>query len=531
MFDVHSLFRVFVPSYFRDKMLQNFKTENLEVLDWGCLEYGEAFLRQKALVRELISGYAPDRLVFVEHPPVVTIGRSGSREDLRVSKELLHSMGVSFFRTDRGGMATFHGPGQLVAYPIIKLIKKDLHLYLRTLLNTVATLLGEYGLVPEFKKGEPGVWVNSGKIASVGIAVRKWVTYHGVALNVNTDLKAFNMIVPCGHREEKMTSMEQELGFSLNMAEVKKKFTEAFGKAFAYVKIRNAQKKFSKHPDWLIHKAPDAGAIESMEKALQKLQLATVCQRALCPNLGECFARGTATFMILGTKCTRRCRFCAVDKGFPQEVDKKEPERLARAVQMLGLKYAVITSVTRDDLPDGGGSQFIQTIEQIRRLCPGVGIEILIPDFMGLLQPLKQVCEACPDVLNHNIETVPRLYPFIRPRSIYRRSLGVLEYAARQGLNVKSGLMLGLGETKKEIIQTLKDLKLAGCIYLTLGQYLAPSRNHFPVVRFVPPEEFEELAETARLIGFSCVAAGPLVRSSYRAGQMFETGQGISKVA
>ena len=512
-------------------MLKTLKGKNLEVLDWGCLEYGEAFSRQRFLVDESISGFAPDRLVFVEHPPVVTIGRSGGKEDLRVSKELLHSRGVSFFRTDRGGMATFHGPGQMIAYPIVKLKEKDLHLYLKRVLNAVATFLRSYGMVPEFKKGEPGVWVNSGKIASVGIAVQKWVTYHGVALNVNTDLEAFNMIVPCGHKEEKMTSMEQELGFSFNLAEVKKKFTEAFGKTFGYDNICNVQKKISKHPDWLIHTAPDIKAIESMEKTLQKLHLATVCQSAQCPNLGECFARGTATFMILGTKCTRRCRFCAVDKGTPQKIDTEEPEHVARAVQMLGLKYAVITSVTRDDLPDGGGLQFIRTIEQIRRLCPGVGIEILIPDFRGLLQPLKQVFDARPDVLNHNIETVPRLYPFVRPIAKYRRSLGVLEYASRQGLKVKSGLMLGLGERKKEIIQTLKDLKFAGCMYLTIGQYLAPSKNHFPVARFVPPEEFDELAETARLIGFSGVASGPLVRSSYRAGQMFETGQGMSKVA
>jgi len=433
-------------------MLKTLKGKNLELLDWGCLEYGEAFSKQRSLVDESISGFATDRLVFVEHPSVVTIGRSGSAVDLKVSEETLRKKGISLYQSNRGGMATFHGPGQLVAYPIIKLKEKDLHLYLKTLLNAVATLLREYGLISEFKKGEPGVWVNSGKIASVGIAVQKWVTYHGVALNVNTNLEAFKMIVPCGHQEEKMTSMEQELGFSFNLAEVKKKFTEAFRKAFGYDNICNEPKRSFKHPDWLIQKAPNAGAVESMEKTLQKLQLATVCQSAQCPNLGECFARGTATFMILGTKCTRRCRFCAVDKGTPQKIDTGEPEHVARAVQMLGLKYAVITSVTRDDLPDGGGSQFIRTIEQIRRLCPGVGIEILIPDFRGLLQPLEQVFDARPNVLNHNIETVPRLYPFVRPVAKYRRSLGVLEYASRQGLNVKSGLILGLGETKKEII-------------------------------------------------------------------------------
>ena len=527
----YNLLRVFIHSCFRNKMLKPLKGKNLEVLDWGCLEYGEAFSRQRSLVDESISGFAPDRLVFVEHPPVVTIGRSGGKEDLRVSKELLHSRGVSFFRTDRGGMATFHGPGQMIAYPIVKLKEKDLHLYLKRVLNAVATLLRSYGLVPEFKKGEPGMWVNSSKIASVGIAVKKWVTYHGVALNVNTDLEAFDLIVPCGHSDEKMTSMKQELGLSLDIAEVQRHFVKAFARSFGYDKPYAIHQKLSKHPDWLIQKAPDIKAIESMEKALHKLKVATVCQSAHCPNLGECFALGTATFMILGTKCTRRCRFCAVDKDNPQEIDPKEPERVALAVQGLGLKYVVITSVTRDDLQDGGGSQFIKTIEHIRNISKPIRVEVLIPDFKGSLQALKQVCEARPDVLNHNIETVPRLYPFIRPGAEYRRSLGILEYAARQGLNVKSGLMLGLGETKKEIIQTLKDLKLVGCMYLTLGQYLAPSEKHFPVVRFVPPEEFDELAETARLIGFSGVAAGPLVRSSYRADQMFETGQGISKVA
>jgi lipoic acid synthetase len=505
-----------------DERMEIFSSQNLEVQDWGLVEYGEAFLRQKTLVEECITGVSPDHLVLVEHPPVVTIGRSGDLEDLQISKQALHQKGVALHPVDRGGMTTFHGPGQLVAYPIVKLNPKDLHFYFRRLQDVIAAVIRAYGLNPEFKNDRPGVWVGSAKVASLGIAVRKWVTYHGVALNVNPDSKFFNWIVPCGHRNEKITSMQQELGYAPMMGGVKEHFIKEFCRLFGYNKPSVVHQNSSKHPAWLIRPAPGTNAIDHMERRLRKWRLATVCQNAHCPNLGECFAQGTATFMILGTRCTRRCRFCAVDKGAPQPVDSQEPERVALAAQKMALRHIVVTSVTRDDLPDGGAGQFKQTVEHIRKQCRDAKVEVLVPDFEGSLAALTKVCEAGPDVFNHNIETVARLYPFVRPQARYRRSLGILEYAARQGLHVKSGLMLGLGETQHEMMETLKDLKRSGCHSLTLGQYLAPSKDHIPVVRFVPPEEFERWAETVHSMGFKGVAAGPLVRSSYKAHEMFE---------
>jgi len=507
---------------------QGYALKHLEVLDWGLLAYGEALLRQEALVEERIAGSSPDCLVLVEHPPVVTIGRSGSLEDLHVSKETLSQKGVALYHVDRGGMATFHGPGQLVAYPILELKEKDLQRYLRGLQDTMEVVLCSYGMNPKLKDGQPGLWLHSAKVASVGISVRKWVTYHGVALNVNIDPEGFNWIVPCGHPNENITSMQRELGYPVDMSEVKQAFTMAFCKVFGYAQKRGHEEKVSNHPAWLIRAAPDTFAIERMEERLRRLELSTVCESAHCPNLGECFARGTATFMILGTRCTRGCRFCAVDKGRPQEVEPEEPVRVARMAQELGLKYVVITSVTRDDLLDGGAEQFTRTVEEIRKHSPHARVEVLVPDFKGSLTALRRVCEARPDMLNHNMETVASMYPRVRPQARYQRSLGILEYAAREGLRVKSGLMLGLGETREEVMKTLTELKRKGCRYLTIGQYLAPSRNHLPVARFVPPKEFEDWKEKALSMGFRAVAAGPFVRSSYRAQEMFETKQTIS---
>ncbi|OQY14834.1 MAG: hypothetical protein B6I32_08615 [Desulfobacterium sp. 4572_20] len=227
----------------------SFKT--LEILDWGSLPYGEAFERQLALVEDRIAGSSPDRLILVEHPQVVTIGRSGDLDDLRISKEALKLRGVELYQVDRGGMATFHGPGQLVAYPIIKLQQKDLHQYLWTLLRTVATVLRRYGLEPIFKERRPGIWVRSSKIASVGIAVRRWVTYHGIALNVSADLQAFNWIVPCGHPNETITSMEQEMNKSIDLKEVQHYFIKEFCKSFKYTDESVEDTTLPKHSAWL----------------------------------------------------------------------------------------------------------------------------------------------------------------------------------------------------------------------------------------------------------------------------------------
>jgi lipoic acid synthetase len=495
-------------------------TSRLQVLDWGLLPYGEALRLQEALVSERLAEISPDRLVVVEHPPVITIGRSGSSEDLRDPEEVLNRKGVLVFRVDRGGMATFHGPGQLVAYPILKLKIKDLHLYLKMLLDTVAEVLGGYGLKPEFKIGRPGVWTGAAKIASVGVSARKWVTYHGIALNVNTDLNGFDTINPCGNPDEKITSMERELGRSLDLADVKERFIETFCRVFGYPARPEVRRRPTERPSWLLLPAPDVEAFDRMRVVLSRLRLGTVCVSADCPNQGECFGRGTATFMILGGICTRRCRFCSVDKGAPEPPDTGEPERVAEAVGLLRLKHAVITSVTRDDLPDGGAGHFACTIETIRKRCPGVSVEVLVPDFGGSLPALRQVCDARPDVFAHNVETVSRLYPLVRPKALYRRSLQILEYAARRDLVVKSGIMLGLGETECEIDETISDLVKTGCTCLTLGQYLPPSKDHLPSARYVSPQEFEMWAEIARCAGFKHVAAGPLVRSSYRADEM-----------
>jgi lipoic acid synthetase len=489
-----------------------FTSRPLEILDWGCLPYAEALSRQGQLVDERIAGFSPDRLVLVEHPPVVTIGRSGGWEDLRASKEALLKKGMDLHCVDRGGRATFHGPGQLVAYPILKLEDHDLQSHVRRLEDAVSDVLRIYGLRPDPRNGMVGVWVGSAKMASIGVAVRKWVTYHGVALNVTTNPQWFEWIVPCGRAGERITSMERALAHPVDMNQVKARFVWAFKHRFGY----------EGHPSWLTRKAPPDPPVAEMEARLRQWRLDTVCESAHCPNLGECFGRGTATFMILGTHCTRGCRFCAVQKAAPQAVDPDEPARVARAAASLGLKYVVVTSVTRDDLPDGGAAHFSETIHRIRARCPGARIEVLVPDFQGSLAALSNVCEARPNVLNHNVETVAALYPQVRPQGNYRRSLSLLEVAARRGLPTKSGLMLGLGENEAQVRETLRDLKRAGCLYLTLGQYLAPTRDHLPVARYVTPQEFEKWAAVARSMGFRGVASGPLIRSSYRAEEMVE---------
>jgi len=269
---------------------------------------------------------------------------------------------------------------------------------------------------------------------------------------------------------------------------------------------------------------PKGATYEKVRTLLKKSQLHTVCQEAKCPNLWECFSRRTSTFLIMGPNCTRNCRFCAVGHGPLGPPDPGEPERVAEAVARMGLRYVVVTSVTRDDLPDGGAEFFAETIREIRKRVPEALVEVLIPDFKGNGDALKKVMKARPDVLNHNIETVPRLYPSVRPEAVYERSLQVLAHAKAYDplIPTKSGLMLGLGETPEELEKTLQDLLGAGCTMLTLGQYLQPSKEHVPVQRFVPPEEFDRWKEIALEKGFSEVASGPFVRSSYHAKELYE---------
>lgn len=278
-------------------------------------------------------------------------------------------------------------------------------------------------------------------------------------------------------------------------------------------------------PKWLRRRLPGGPDYEKVKGLVRKSRLHTVCQEAKCPNLWECFSRHTATFLILGDRCSRTCRFCAVAHGPLEAPDPDEPSRVAAAIKKLDLQYAVITSVTRDDLPDGGASQFAETIRAMRATDDGVLIEVLVPDFSGSLPALETVLEADPDVLNHNIETVPRLYPDARPEADYHRSLRLLRRARDKDpdMPVKSGLMLGLGESTEEIRETLLDLRNFGCNILTLGQYLQPTKKHLPVVRFIPPKEFENWRESALEMGFTEVASGPFVRSSYRAKRLYES--------
>ena len=251
---------------------------------------------------------------------------------------------------------------------------------------------------------------------------------------------------------------------------------------------------------------------------MKDLSLHTVCEEANCPNLPECFGRGTATFMILGRQCTRNCTFCNVSHHPPAPVDPNEADHVAEAVKKLRLRHAVVTSVTRDDRPDGGAGQFAKVITAIRNETPGVTVEVLVPDFRGDRAALETVLEAGPDILAHNVETVPSLYPAVRPMADYRQSLEVLRQAADWGKSfVKSGIMLGLGETENEVMKVLEDLRAVGCTHLSIGQYLAPSGRHCPVVAYVTPDQFAEWGKTARSMGFAHVASGPLVRSSYHA--------------
>jgi lipoyl synthase len=272
-------------------------------------------------------------------------------------------------------------------------------------------------------------------------------------------------------------------------------------------------------PAWLRAPAPVGDNYRELKKLVTDLKLHTVCESAACPNIGECWNRKTATFMILGNVCTRRCGFCAVQKGAPLEVDYDEPRRVAEACVALGLKYAVITSVNRDDRKDGGAELFAMTIEAIRERIPDCRVEVLVPDFQGSRAAMEIVMNARPDVLNHNTETVPRLYRQVRLGARYERSLEMLEYAKSLCPNIpaKSGLMLGLGETREEVISVMRDLHAHRVDILTLGQYLRPSAKHLPILRYVPVEEFAEYKRLGLDMGFSHVEAGPLVRSSYHA--------------
>jgi lipoic acid synthetase len=281
--------------------------------------------------------------------------------------------------------------------------------------------------------------------------------------------------------------------------------------------INVENKKTLRRPDWLKAKIPSGENYARLKTLIDGKKLHTVCEEARCPNMGECWNHGTATFMILGDVCTRSCGFCAVKTGKPIELDAQEPSRVAEAVKTMGVRHAVITSVNRDELFDGGAQIFAETIRQIRAIAPNTKVEVLIPDFKGDEFALNIVLDAFPDILNHNVETVPRLYLAVRPQANYERSLEVLNRAKKRGFITKTGLMLGSGERTEEIIEVMKDLRKIDCDIITLGQYLQPSKEHLPIDRYVHPDEFKMLKESGLKMGFKHVESGPLVRSSYHA--------------
>ena len=306
------------------------------------------------------------------------------------------------------------------------------------------------------------------------------------------------------------------------MSDKQKKYERGAAKtARIPIKVEATEKPLRK-PAWIRARSPADPAVQRLKKVLRENQLHTVCEEASCPNLGECFAHGTATFMIMGDICTRRCPFCDVAHGRPDRLDPNEPQQLAQTIMAMGLSYVVVTSVDRDDLRDGGAGHFVACIEAVRGINPNIQIEILVPDFRGRLErALNILHRAPPDVFNHNLETVPRLYKKVRPGSDYRWSLGLLKHFKQSHPRIpsKSGLMLGLGENVEEVEQVMRDMRAHQVEMLTLGQYLQPSKHHLPVDRFVHPEEFESLRQTGLKLGFSQVASGPMVRSSYHADQ------------
>ena len=509
--------------------------KRIVVDDLGTIGYRIAYERQLELVQRLQRDQEhPGVCLILEHPPVFTLGRNGSTEHVSVSEADLERKNIELIRIERGGEVTFHGPGQLVCYPIINLRRFGISVvdFVGKLEQLMLNVVRSWGIEAERDERNHGIWLDNHKLGSVGIAIKHSITYHGLALNVDLDLEPFSWVNPCGLSEVAMTSMARELGRTVDMGEVKRSLIDEIGRVFDCTLqdhypesgTRTAAGSVSRgKPKWLKKRLPAGAGYESTRRLVAGSRLNTVCQEARCPNQFECYGKGTATFMIMGERCTRNCRFCAVSSSPVEPLDPEEPGRIAGAAAEMGLDYVVLTSVTRDDLPDGGAAHFCRTIEAVRQLRPDTLVEVLIPDFQGDEEALAAVCKANPAVLNHNIETVARLYTSVRPQAGYHRSLELLERAKRINpeLVTKSGLMVGLGETRAELVKTMQDIRGTGCDLLTIGQYLQPTAAHLPVKRFVPPEEFNELQLLATDLGFRAVASGPHVRSSYRAGYLY----------
>ena len=530
----------------------------------GKLPYGEAYILQKGLHSATSQESSPfDYLLLLEHNNVVTIGRSGDINNLLVSKNILNENNIEFFETDRGGDITFHGDGQLIGYPIIRLDDpKKVVPFVRKIENVIIDTLAELSIDAFSKIDDTGVWTKEGKIASIGIKVSKWTTLHGFSLNISENTKGFDFINPCGSSEEHVVSIQQydeTVSFKEVTEIISRKFVEIFkyekvDKQFSQFTPRQLKKKKEFHidqlvnngvfnasknsvpitlnssvkseperPEWMKVKANLGKDYLSLKSLIKEKRLNTVCEEASCPNIYECWSMGTATFMIMGDTCTRACGFCDVNTGKPCDLDMDEPYRVAESVKIMGLTHAVITSVNRDDLDDGGSAFFAKTIDEVRLKNNQTSIEVLIPDFKGSKEAIDNIINANPEVLNHNLETVPRLQREIRTAASYGRSLALLQYAKESHFlgKTKTGLIVGMGEEFEEVIAVLKDLSRINIDIVTIGQYLRPTQRHRLIDRYVSEEEFEQYKTIGQELGIPHIESGPLVRSSYHAKDSF----------
>ena len=530
----------------------------------GKLPYSEAYDLQLGLHRSVLQEDSKDDyLLLLEHNNVITSGRSSKENNLLVSKAQLHELGIEYFETDRGGDITYHGDGQLIGYPIIRLSDpKKVIPFVRNLENVIIDSLRKFKIDSYTKEDDTGVWTAKGKIASVGIKVSKWTTYHGFSLNIFDSLDGYQLINPCGNQSEQITSIHQfnpDISFEEVASEISDNFVKVFGYAntdrqFSQftprqlkrtkefnidqmvkdgvfkinqnkipVTVRGVLPSEPKRPEWMKVKANLGSDYVSLKNLLSEKKLNTVCEEASCPNIYECWSMGTATFMIMGDVCTRACGFCDVKTGRPGELDLGEPLRVAESVQAMNLTHAVITSVNRDDLEDGGSMFFADTIRAVKDKNSHCDVEVLVPDFKGLRSAIQNIIDASPEVFNHNLETVPRLQREIRTAASYGRSLSLLEYVKKQGFmgKTKTGLIVGMGETKEEVISVLKDLSKIEVDIVTIGQYLRPTAKHRPIDRYATIEEFEDYKIIGESYGIPHVESGPLVRSSYHAKDSF----------
>ena len=495
-------------------LTDNKKTENdsSRIRDCGVDDFRRTLELQHKLVEQRRQNQIGDTVLIVEHQPVITLGARQSANKLLIERENLAAQGIDVVEIRRGGGATAHNPGQLVFYPILNLqqLHLDINEYIRTLEQIGIELLEQLGVKSERRKGFPGLWVGDKKIASIGVRVSRQITHHGMAINIQNDLSIFEAIVPCGLENVKMTSVLNETGKKHLMQDVKNNLSQLL--------VRHFKPAIRRLPEWLRRPMPTAGEYSKTSDIVNSLGLETICMSANCPNRGQCWARGTATVLILGNICTRGCKFCSVAKGKPKPADKTEPARIAELAKKLSLHYLVITSVNRDDLPDGGAAHFRNCINEVRRQCPSVKFEILTPDFSDCQnEAIEILAEATPFVFAHNVETVPSLYKKARAGGDYKRSLNLLKIAKDKydSIPTKSSIMLGLGETDEEVEHVLKDLRAVGCTRLTIGQYLKPSKDSLEVLNYVTPAKFDWWKQRAIGIGFEWVISAPFARSSY----------------